>query len=84
MKPLSLTKKLSVLTIFFFIFRPAFHPVTPVDCAQRGFRLEEADLVRCVSCPAALSGRLASSDVTGARERSVEALRKNLGRFPLP
>jgi len=57
---------------------PAFHPVTPVDCAQRGFRLEEADLVRCVACPAALSGRLASSDVTGARERSVEALRKNL------
>ena len=55
-----------------------------MDCAQRGFRLEEADLVRCVACPAALSGRLASSDVTGARERSVEALRKNLGRFPLP
>ena len=62
--------------------RSAFHPVTPVDCARRGFRLEEADLIRCVACPAALSGRLASSDVAGARDRSVQALRENLGRIP--
>ena len=66
-----------------FIYRPAFHPVTPVDCALRGFRLVEADLIRCVACPATLSGRLASSDVPGARERSVDALRKNLVRVPL-
>ncbi len=52
--------------------------MTPVECARHGYELIEAHILKCVACGEILSGRLASSDLECARDRSAKILEQKL------
>eukprot|EP00095_Tigriopus_kingsejongensis_P011978 maker-scaffold1489_size38734-snap-gene-0.9 protein:Tk11978 transcript:maker-scaffold1489_size38734-snap-gene-0.9-mRNA-1 annotation:"y+l amino acid transporter 2" len=56
----------------------AVNPVTPLECAGRGWAVIERDVLKCSACQAHLYGKLASPAEPSVYRRSVDGLREKL------